>query len=152
MAADTLFAVLIQIDHDALLLPNAAVAEVTAMDRFEPADKNAPRWLAGWHSTAERRVPVLSFEGLCGHHVPEHHKRQRVVIVNPVGQRVHGGAFALLAQGHPHLLTLKREAITAVDLKAADRDEMVLSRVRVAGQEAVIPDLERIETELASLA
>jgi chemosensory pili system protein ChpC len=150
--ADTLFAVLIQIDADALLLPNAAVSEVTAMDRFEPAEKGAPPWLAGWHTTAERRIPVLSFEGLCGQAQPQSHKRQRVVIVNPVGQRVHGGAFALLAQGHPHLLTLKREAIAAIPLRPADREEMTLSRVRVAGQEAVIPDLERIESELASLA
>lgn len=150
--ADTLFAVLIQIQGDALLLPNAAVSEVTAMDRFENAEARAPGWLAGWHTTAERRIPVLSFESLCGRPRPENQKRQRVVIVNPVGQRVHGGAFALLAQGHPHLLTLKREAIAAIDLRVNDREEMILSRVRVAGQEAVIPDLERIETELAGLA
>lgn len=150
--ADTLFAVLIQIEDDALLLPNAAVAEVTVMDRFEAAEPGAPAWLAGWHSTAERRVPVLSFEGLCGQRAPETHKRQRVVIVNPIGQRVHAGAFALLAQGHPHLLTLKWEAIAAIELRAGDRDDLILSRVRVAGQEAVIPDLERIEAELVSLA
>lgn len=150
--SETLYAVLIQIDGDALLLPNAAVAEVTALDRFEPADADAPGWLSGWHATAERRIPVLSFEALCGRPRPEAGKRARVVIVNPLGLRVRGGGFALLAQGHPHLISLNAGSIDAVALLAGDREELVLSRARVDGQEAIIPDLEQIESRLAGLA
>ena len=68
---DALYAVMIQITSDSLLLPNAAVSEVTALDRFEPAAEGAPAWLSGWHATAERRIPVLSFEALCGNPRPE---------------------------------------------------------------------------------
>lgn len=149
---DALYAVMIQIAGDFLLLPNAAVQEVTSLERFEPAGGDGPDWLAGWHATAERRVPVLSFEALCGQARPEAGKRSRVVIVNPIGARVGGGGFAFLAQGHPHLISINRGTISAVNLLPADRDELVLSRVRMAGQEAVIPDLEQIETRLAGLA
>lgn len=152
MSTDALYAVMIQISGDFLLLPNAAVSEVTALDRFEAAAPESPAWLAGWHATAERRIPVLSFEALCGQPRPEAVKRSRVVIVNPIGRRVGGGGFALLAQGHPHLISINRGTISALPLLASDRDELVLSRVRMAGQEAVIPDLEQIESRLVGLA
>lgn len=150
--SDTLYAVLIQIAGDALLLPNAAVAEVTALDRFEAADIDSPAWLSGWYATAERRIPVLSFEALCGQPRPEAGKRARVVIVNPLGQRVRGGGFALLAQGHPHLISLTAGSIAAVALLPGDREDLVLSRTRMGAQEAIIPDLEQIEARLAGLA
>lgn len=149
---DALYAVMIQLVGDYLLLPNAAVAEVTAIDRFEPAAADAPAWLAGWHATAERRIPVLSFEALGGQARPEVGKRSRIVIVNPIGRRMGGGSFALLAQGHPHLISINRGTIGAVNLLPGDRQELVLSRVRMGGQEAVIPDLGQIETQLAGLA
>lgn len=152
MSTDALYAVMIQISGDFLLLPNAAVSEVTALDRFEAAAPDAPSWLAGWHATAERRIPVLSFEALCGQTRPDAGKRSRVVIVNPIGRRVGGGGFALLAQGHPHLISINRGTISALPLVPGDRDELVLSRVRMAGQEAVIPDLEQIESRLVGLA
>ena len=150
--ADTLYAILIQVTGQMLLLPNAAVAEVTALDRFEPAEEGSPDWLAGWHATAERRVPVLNFEALSGKARPSISRRGRVVIVNPVGQRVGAGGYGLLAQGHPHMVSIARGAIEAVDLHEDDQASPVLSRVRMAGQEALIPDLDRIETRLAGLA
>lgn len=149
---EALYAVMIQIAGDFLLLPNAAVSEVAALDRFEPAAADAPAWLAGWHATAERRIPVLSFEALSGQPRPEVAKRSRVVIVNPIGRRMGGGGFALLAQGHPHLISINRGTINAVNLLPGDREDLVLSRVRMAGQESVIPDLEQIEARLAGLA
>jgi chemosensory pili system protein ChpC len=149
---EALYAVMIQIAGDFLLLPNAAVSEVTTLDRFEPPAADAPVWLAGWHATAERRIPVLSYEALGGNPRPEAVKRSRIVIVNPIGRRVGGGGFALLAQGHPHLISINRGTINPVNLLPTDRDDLVLSRVRMAGQESVIPDLEQIEARLAGLA
>lgn len=149
---EAVYALLIEVTGDTLLLPNAAITEVTALDRFEAADAEAPAWLSGWHATAERRIPVLSFEALSGRGRPETHKRARVVIVNPIGQRVGGGGFALLAQSQPHLISIGRGTLAPVSLTYSDRDELVLSRVRMAGKEALIPDLEQIEARLAGLA
>ncbi|MGQ0696768.1 MAG: chemotaxis protein CheW [Panacagrimonas sp.] len=146
----TLHAVLIQIARDALLLPNAAVAEVSVLDRFKPAH-DGPEWLVGWHTAAERRIPVISFESLSGQPRPETNKRARIVIVNALGRRGQAGAYALLAQGHPHLMSLDRAAIRSVGLRPGDRDDLVLSRVGVEQQGAIIPDLEEIEARVAKL-
>lgn len=148
---DSLYAILIQLSGQLLLLPNAAVAEVTALDRFEPAEPGAPAWLIGWHATAERRLPVLAFEVLCGGAVPAVPRRGRVVIVHPIGARLGGGGFAVLAQAHPHMVSVHRSALDAVDPPPADDPGVVLTRVRVAGQDALIPDLERVEQQVATL-
>lgn len=150
--SDTVFALIIEVVGDAILLPNAATAEVAGLDNFEVAGKDAPKWIAGWHSSADRRIPVLSFEALSGRAPAEPGKRSRIVMINPMGQRMASGGFALLAKDQPHLATVKQDNIAAVGLRPTDRDELVLSRVKINGQEAIIPDLEFIETQLASLA
>jgi hypothetical protein len=46
---------------------------------------------------------------------------------------------------------LNRSALQPVALDARDRDEFVLSRVRVANTQAFIPDLDAIESKLAQV-
>jgi chemosensory pili system protein ChpC len=148
--SDALYVVMIEIADDTLMLPNAAVAEVTALDRFDPPDPGGPEWLAGWYSGNERRIPVVSFEAMRGKPRPEHNRRARVVLCNPVGTKLHGGTFAILAQGHPHLISLNKTAISAVPPRHDEVRELVLSRVLVSTQEAVIPDLEAVEARVAA--
>ena len=54
-----------------------------------------------------------------------------------------------MTQGYPHLVTLNRAALHPVELDAVDRADLVLSRVRIASQVALIPDLVTIEAEIA---
>lgn len=149
---DTIFALVIQVDHDRLLLPNTAVAEVAGLENFEVASDDTQDWVVGWHTTAERRIPVLSFEILAGRHRSETGKRARIIIVNPLGQRMASGGYAILAQDQPHLTSVKAENLSALALRPDDNDELVLSRVKIEDQEALIPDLEHIEGRIASLA
>lgn len=149
--SDTLFALVIQIADDFLLLPNAAVAEVAGLEHYENAAPDAEEWIAGWHATAERRIPVLSFEALAGRPRAEAGKRGRIVIVNPIGQRMASG-FALLAQDQPHLASIKADSLASIALRPGDDDDLVLARVKIEKREALIPDLEQIEARIASLA
>jgi len=55
----------------------------------------------------------------------------------------------VLSQGYPHLVTLNRAALESVPLLESDREDLVLSRVRIASQQALIPDLDTIEAEIA---
>ena len=58
MNADELYAVLMSVHDDTLLLPNAAVAEVLARDALQASD-GGPEWLAGHCDWNSRRVPVV---------------------------------------------------------------------------------------------
>tara|TARA_R110000850_G_scaffold191091_17_gene317482 strand:+ start:637 stop:1092 length:456 start_codon:yes stop_codon:yes gene_type:complete len=150
--SDTVFALLILIKDDYLLLPNAAAAEVAGLENFEARARDAQKWIAGWYSSAERRIPVLSFEALAGGRCAEPGKRGRIVIINPLGQRMASGGFAILAQDQPHLVSLTKASVSPSKLRDADSDELVLSRVRVNDKDAIIPDLEHIEAQLSGLA
>ena len=149
-ANEELYAVMIALAGDTLLLPNAAVAEVVPSEAMMRQEQG-PDWLLGHYNWNARRVPVLSLEVLNNGAKPPHSRRERLIIVNSFGTRLAVGAVAFLAQSYPHLITLNRAAIKSLPLRDTDRAELVLTRVKIANSEALIPDFETIETELAAV-
>jgi chemosensory pili system protein ChpC len=148
--SDQIYAVLMALEGDTLLLPNAAVIEVISRDAVLPAE-GAPNWLLGYYELNGRRVPVVSFEALNGAALPETARRSRVVLLHSFGKHLEAHAIGVLTQGYPHLVTLNRIAVNPAALRDTDRSDLVLSRVRIASQEAIIPDLETIESDLLRL-
>jgi chemosensory pili system protein ChpC len=148
MKADELYAVLMAVHDDTLLLPNSAVAEVLARDALQPSS-GGPGWLAGWCDWNSRRVPAIRFELLNGGTRGGDPRRERIVVLHSLGRAVPGGCIALVAVGYPHLVTLNRTAMHPMALDTTDRDALVLARVRIASQVVLIPDLEAVETEIA---
>lgn len=152
MSDSSLHAVLIQVTHDTLLLPNAAVAEVATLDQFEAPEEQAPGWLAGWHATPQRRVPVMFFEVLRGGPRPDVSRRGRVVIIHPLSSATRVGHYAIYAQAQPQLISLDRSGIRTAFGASTMPAGLVLTRVSIGGQDALIPDLEALEAQLAKLA
>lgn len=147
-APTELYAVLITLDGDHLLLPNAAVAEVLGQEQLDPAAEGAPAWLAGHVMVGGRRVPAIRFEAL-NHPAPRSSSgRGRLILVNLIEGRLASGQLALLAQSYPQLLQLNPAALTDLPLRAEDRSDLVAARVRLASTEAIIPDLPGLEGEL----
>jgi chemosensory pili system protein ChpC len=146
---EELYAVMIALSGDTLLLPNAAVAEVVAAEALIRTPEG-PEWLLGHYNWNARRVPALSLEALNGGQKPPPSRRERLIIVNSLGTRLAGGVVAFLAQSYPHLITLNRAAIRSLPLAATDRPELVLTRVKIANSEALIPDFETIEADLVA--
>lgn len=142
-------AVLMTLHQDTLLLPNAAVVEVMARDSLQPDEVPGPDWLLGHCEWNNRRIPVVRFERLNGVSDGGDPRRERLVVLSSSGRHLSGGQLAIVTQGYPHLVTLNRKAVRGIPLREADRDELVLARVRIANQEALIPDLEEIEAQLA---
>ncbi|NKF22348.1 chemotaxis protein CheW [Solimonas marina] len=143
-----LYAVLMALSGDTLLLPNVAIAEVVARETLQP-DLRLPAWIAGFVDWNSRRVPALRFEVLNGGAVPEASRRERVVVLNSSGRYLPSGQLAIVTQAYPHLVTLTRAALQPAPLRDSDRAELVLARTRVANQLAAIPDLDMIEAEVA---
>ncbi len=148
MNTDELYAVLVAIHGDTLLLPNSAVAEVLARDALQPS-AGGPAWLAGYCDWNSRRVPAIRFELLNGGERGGDPRRERLVVLHSLGNAVPGGSIAIVAIGYPHLVTLNRMAMQPMALEAADRDALVLARARIASQIVLIPDLEAVESEIA---
>lgn len=148
--SEQIYAVLMALDGDTLLLPNAAVVEVISRDSVKPVE-GAPAWMIGNYEINGRRVPVVSFEALNGGQRPQDARRARVVVLHSFGKHLEAHALGVLTQGYPHLVTLNRNAMKPSPLRDTDRNDLVLSRTRIASQDAVIPDLETIEFDLLRL-
>jgi chemosensory pili system protein ChpC len=145
---EELYAVLVSLAGDTLLLPNAAVAEVVSSERITKVD-GGPAWLAGRLPYNNRQLSVVHFEVLNGAGRPEHTRRTRLAVVHAISERVRAGQYAVVCQGYPHLVTLNRAALRKEPLVSTDREALVLARVGIANTSALIPNLEAIETLLA---
>lgn len=94
---------------------------------------------------------VISFEAPNGGNLPPlDRRRARLVVLHTLSGRLPSRAYALLGEGHPQLMPLNAAALRPAPLRSSDRPGYVLSGVRIATREALIPDLERIEAKLAT--
>lgn len=147
-ADEQIYAVLIAVIGDTLLVPNRAVAEAVPRDGLQPVD--GPAWLLGIVNWGGRRVPVIRFETLNGggpQTMPG--RRDRILVMQAAGDRLSSGLFGIVAEGYPHLVSLNRAAIVAAPLRPNDRAPLIAARARIANQEVLIPDFDAVELELA---
>ena len=130
MVRDELYAVLVSLASDTLLLPNAAVAEVVSPESMDDAPPGAPAWFAGKATYNNRQLSVVRFEVMNGSSATGDTKRTRLAIVHALTERVRAGQYAVVCQGYPHLVTLNRNALRKEPLVATDQEEQLLSEVR----------------------
>ncbi len=139
---EEIYAVLIPIQGDTLLLPNTTVAEVLSADGLEAIGSGSRVPTRDWNG---KRLRVVSFEILNGGAAPTDSSRARIVVLHPLAGVPTDTACGILTQGYPHLLTLNRTALVKAPLRDTDTREIVLSRVKIANTEALIPNLQAIQ-------
>jgi len=135
-----------------LLVPRACVAEVIGLGRMQLRE-GEPEWLLGEVAWGERMVPLVSFEAACGDPVPEIGGRSRAVILRSLTGRLRRGGMALLCQGLPQLVRLGEDAVELDPEHGNGPSEQapVLCRVKVLNETPVVPDLERLENQVADI-
>jgi len=144
---DELYSLLIPLRDDRVILPRASVAEVIRYTDPENAS-TGPDWLLGdvvWHG---KRIPLLSFEKLCGTESSEPGGRSRIIVIyatSPDDQLV---TYGLLAEGFPQIVRVNREVLLQDLAYEPDASKPILCRIRMINETALIPDLERIEKSL----
>jgi chemosensory pili system protein ChpC len=138
--------VLIPLAGKQLLMPNALVAEVVNYQAPQPIE-DAPAWLKGNMGWRGEILPVVSMEALM--QIPESalgHKA-RIVVCNTTGGNARLPYLGVIAQSIPRLVRITRD-----NLEPADEDGLQapgsVAGVRIAGEEASIPDLDALEQAL----
>lgn len=140
---DEIRGVLVQVGEERLLLPNATVAEVLARAPVEPL-ADAPAWLPGqilWHGW---RVPLVSFPRLTGQGQDSVAVSSKIVVLKSLGGGDTMPYFALLTQSFPRLISVPRDGLLA-DATEEQLPAGVQMRVLLGDEEALLPDLERIQ-------
>jgi chemosensory pili system protein ChpC len=142
------YSLMIPLQEGRLLVPRSCVAEVVGNQTPQLAP-GAPPWYLGTISWSNNAVPLIAFEAACGQSLPQDSARTRIVVMNTIGSRLDGAAYAILAQGFPQLLRVSADVIRADPGYARVERHPVLCRVRMLKDSPLIPDLELLETMIA---
>jgi chemosensory pili system protein ChpC len=133
-----------------LLVPGVAVAEIIGYTSPEPNDdEGASDWSLGNIDWRNQKVPLVCYEAMVGNALPPLTGSCRIAILNNTGLNQQLEFFAILLQGTPRLLRLSPEDVETNNDRETGRGEK--AHVRVAGQEAVIPDIQFVEKNIISL-
>lgn len=147
-----LYCVLIALEGDTLLLPNATIAETVGQELLTAAGESDPAWLAGTLQWNRHAVKAIRFETLNKLAAAALTRRARLVVLQALDRVGSAAPLALVAQNYPHLITVTRDAIAPLPLRAGDDPAWVLARVRVGNSEALIPDLDALRRAVDALS
>jgi chemosensory pili system protein ChpC len=137
--------VLIQIAGARLLLPNATIAEVLSYADPDPV-AGTPDWLLGRIRWRGWQLPLIAFAKLAGIADEAGGLGSKVIVLKALGGDAKFPYFALLTQGFPRLVTVSPD--TVVEDGGGDAETLpagVQARVLLNEDQALLPDLERIE-------
>jgi len=143
-ATDELYCLLLPLAEERLLLPRPCVTEVINYQAPTPMAA-APAWYLGTVAWGGRRVPLVSFEAVCGRQPPRTSGRTRIVVMQGITDRTAGGHFAILTQGFPQLVRVGAELLQADDSRSFGERSPVICQVRMMNEYPLLPDFERLE-------
>lgn len=146
---EELYSLLVPLAEDRLIVPRACVAEVV---RFSQPTKEAGAhfWMLGNVTWNGRALPVVSFEGALGKAVPPATGRTRIVVFLASTGQLKTGYFGVLTQGFPQLVRVNRDVLKLDSTESLGEAAPVLCRVKMINEFPLIPDLERLESMIAT--
>ena len=127
------------------LLPNLVVAEVVPL-RHPDRPGHGPDWLLGWLNWRDLDLPLLSFERFNKSGQMTIGQDARIAILNTI--RGEQDFYALIVQGIPRALKVHEEDVVQEEVTTGPAEAMY---VQVGGELAVIPDLDVLESAVATL-
>jgi len=127
-----------------LVLPHANVAEVLQGLESEPSG-NDLAWLVGSIEWRGIRIPLISYETLCGRESGPSGDTPATVVIYGLEGIGDLRFYALELQGIPRPMVLDAERVEPVDDDSAEPNEFVARNVLVAGQPGIIPELASVE-------
>jgi chemosensory pili system protein ChpC len=131
----------------ALLVPSAAVAEVTAYGPPEPIP-DVPDWLLGRVAWREQSIPLVSFATLLDPRSTVSLSPGKMVVLYGLQQPSKRSFFGLQVTGTPRPLAATQASLHTVQ-SWVDATAIVWVRVQMDAVEAVVADLAALEALLS---
>jgi chemosensory pili system protein ChpC len=126
-----------------LLVPSAAVAEVTNPTEVHPLP-GAPAWVLGVIGWRSQPVPVISFEALIGKPVPPLSDDAKIVVFYPLAGPRDGEFYAMLAIAEPRPQPITSKSIETEDPARLPDTPLIAAGVRIKGRTLYIPDFDAL--------
>ncbi len=129
-------------EEDILLLPTNVLAKVVDFQQPSPL-ADAPSWLIGQIEWEDRQVPVFSFFALINGGDPgKISSRSKIMIIKSLSESGRVPYMGVLLGDLPRMTSIKEFDLE----KTGDKNKSlgVFSRIKLEGQDAIIPDLDRL--------
>ena len=127
------------------LVPNIVVAEVIPL-RQPDRPGHGPEWLLGWLSWRDQNIPLVSFERLNESGQITIGQDARIAVLNTIAGKT--PFYAVIVQGIPRLIKVGKDDPVEEPVDTGPAESMY---IQVAGDLAVIPDLDAIEGAVCGL-
>lgn len=126
-----------------LLVPSAAVAEVTNPTEFF-AVPGTPPWLLGVIGWRSQAVPVVSFEALIGQPISSALPTSKIVVFYPIAGRREGDFYGLLSMSEPRPQSITSSTVEAEDSARLPDTPLIAAGIRIKGRTLLIPDFDAL--------
>lgn len=131
----------IPLAQGSLLVPSAAVAEVTNPTELFPIP-GTPPWMLGVIGWRSQAVPVISFEALTGQAPSFVAPSSKMVVFYPLVGRRDGDFYAMLSSSEPRPQTITSGAIESEDPARLPDTPLVAAGIRMKDRTLFIPDFD----------
>ena len=146
---ETVHCLLLPLNKELAVLPNAAVAEIIPFVQPETIE-GAPNWLVGRLEWRDRRIPLIAFETASDGEAGRLHKSCRIAVLNTLNGSGDLPYIAIVTQGLPSLQVIRPNTVQYDDKPSTQR-QSIKAYVNLNGTAALIPDLDDLESRLQRL-
>ncbi len=135
--------VLLAVNNDLLVLPNAAIAEIVPIRNIINV-ANKPDWMLGYLDWRGNSVPLISFESLGGVRMPSLASGDvKAAVMYSVSDDKLFPFMSILVQGAPKVINV--DAASVIANKEQVSHPAVEQKVMLLEHDASIVDLEKLE-------
>jgi chemosensory pili system protein ChpC len=131
------------VSDGALILPNCCVVEILIANLSSAMSSPVVMGTMTWR---DNDIPVVMFEGLLGGQLPDDFQLRQVAVLQGMADTERLPHFAIALSGMPHLKQMRAGDLEELDAPETGLPQAVYSRVRVDGQEMMIPDWDVMES------
>jgi chemosensory pili system protein ChpC len=140
---DSVRCMVMPLNGGALLIPNAALAEVISYSAPpEELSKEAP-WLVGFAAWRGVDVPLVAFERSCGLDEPGSNPRAQVAVLYGVSGDKACPYVGLRLQGIPRSMVVSPDRLTPRSVESAH--PFVHAELTISDTDVMLPDLPALE-------
>ncbi len=130
-----------------LLVPNVSVAELIGYESPE-LQADTPDWYLGTIIWRDVQIPLVSFEAANGESYDVEQLAERTIVFNGISGRDELPFYAVAAEGIPHAVRVGPEDAVQQE---GELGECTAMMVHLSGEDAIIPDLDHLESMILAL-
>ena len=140
---DQVKCVVLTVNEDRLVMPNAAIAEIVPIRNIINV-ANKPGWMLGYLDWRGNSVPLVSFEAIGGVRMPSLASGDvKAAVVYSISEDKEFPFISFLVQGAPQVVNLVPTDV--IENKEEIQHPAIEQKVMIKGEMASILDLEKLE-------